>query len=299
MILAAEHGDTQVSRRRGKGSSANEHSSVPPDIRVTLTYQGEEVGQLVLGPRARGESWSKADLRLIDDLARHAGIAVHTVRLHTQALRLATELQQSRERLVAAREEERRRLRRDLHDGLGPALAGLGFKIDAAHKQLHVDAGATGALLLDLKGNLQEAIADIRRLYALRPPALDELGLIGALRLHIEGYRQSALQITLDAPADLPPLPAAIEVAVYRIISEALTNVGRHARAQRCHIRLALAGGLELEVRDDGQGLSESQRPGVGLRSMHERAEELGGTCVIEPAMGGGTRVWARLPLDA
>jgi len=241
-------------------------------LTLPLVYQGEPVGRLILGRRAPGEAWSQADRRLLDDLARHAGIAVHAVRLHAHALRLAADLQQSRERLVSAREEERRRLRRDLHDGLGPALAGLTLKLDAAHDEMHEDVDAAAGMLRDLKRDVQEAIADIRRLvYDLRPPALDELGLVAALQLQIAHYQQAELRIALDAPEALPPLPAAVEVAAYRIVAEALTNVVRHAHARRCRVRLAIDGALEIEVLDEGIGLPHvGDVRGLGLMAAVE-----------------------------
>jgi signal transduction histidine kinase len=294
----------------------------PGTLALPLVYQGETVGELRLAARPGENEFGAADRRLLDDMARHMGAAVHATRLHARALRLAEDLQQSRERLVGAREEERRRLRRDLHDGLGPALAGLTLKVDAAHDELYVDVDAAAAMLRDLKGNLREAIADIRRLvYALRPPALDELGLLGAIRALVEndfgfwvaefglpgasGFAPASsseaeqhdrMSIRLDLPAQLPPLPAAVEVAAYRIVAEALTNVVKHAAARHCYVRLALAGDLEFEVADDGRGLGAG-RSGVGTASMRERAEELGGVCAIEAMPGGGTRVSGRLPL--
>src|SRR5207244_1772702 len=163
------------------------------------------------------EPFSPADHRLLADLARQAGIAAHAVGLHQHAVRLAADLQRSREQLVTTREEERRRLRRDLHDGLGPALAGLTLKIDAARDELAADPAdpaEADRLLVNLKGDVQEALADIRRLvYALRPPALDEWGLVGALQIQVSQAQRPGLRITLDAPRDLPLLPAAIEVA--------------------------------------------------------------------------------------
>lgn len=161
---------------------------------------------------------------VLDDLARQVGIAAH-------AVRLTADLQQSRERLVTAREEERRRLRRDLHDGLGPALASITLKLDAARNLLTRDPFAADALLVDLKKQTQGAVADIRRLvYELRPPSLDELGLVSALREQAEQYTDDGLNITIDAPEPLPALAAAVEVATYRIVQEAMTNVVRHAR---------------------------------------------------------------------
>ena len=169
-------------------------------------------------------------------------------------------------------------------------------------------------MLSRLKDQTQDTVGDVRRLvYGLRPPALDDLGLLAAVRQQAEGHglvveglpadeavEEGSLFFTLEAPEDLLPLPAAVEVAIYRIVREALTNVARHAHARTCRVRLSVdrAGGvLELEVRDDGVGMSEGRRAGVGLSSMRERAEELGGTCVVEPDPEGGTRVLARLPL--
>jgi signal transduction histidine kinase len=258
---------------------------------LPLLYQGEPVGQLLLAPRSGEGGVSPADRRLLDDLARQAGIACH-------AVLLTADLQRSRERLVTTREEERRRLRRDLHDGLGPALASLTLKLDAARNLLRHDPEATDRLLCELKGQVQGAIADIRRLvYALRPPTLDELGLASAIREQAKQYENSGLRITVEAPEDPHGLPAAVEVAAYRIAQEALTNVVRHAHARTCTVRLEMGDVLSLEITDDGCGLNGTQ-PGVGLSSMRERAEELGGTCVIGPGAHGGTCVLARLPVS-
>lgn len=268
-------------------------------LRLPLIYQHETVGQLLLAPRAPGESFSPADRRLLEDLAREAGVAVHAVHLTADLQRLTVDLQQSRQRLVTTREEERRRLRRDLHDGLGPTLASLAQRIDTARKLVSRDPDATVALLDDVKGQVKATIADIRQLvYALRPPALDELGLVSAIREHAASYNQAeGLKVFIEAPERLPPLPAAVEVAAYHIALEALTNVARHAQAQSCHIRLWLADGLGLEISDDGRGLPKEYRAGVGVTAMRERAMELGGEYLIEPGTAGGTRVSAWLPL--
>lgn len=211
------------------------------------------------------------------------------------------DLQRSRERLVTAREEERRRLRRDLHDGLGPRLAGLTLRLETAREQLARDA-ETEALLADLAERTREAIADIRGLvYELRPPALDDLGLVSALREQAAQYEAGGVDIAVDSSDDdLRHLPAAVEVAAYRIVQEALTNVVRHSGARRCTVRLARAGGaLCVEIEDDGRGVESGARAGVGLASMRERAEELGGTCTIDRLAARGTRVRALLPCRA
>ena len=264
---------------------------------VPLNHQGETIGQLLLAPRSPGETFSAADHRLLGDLARQASVAAHAMLLHQQTVQLAADVQQSRERIVTAREEERRRLRRDLHDGLGPQLASLTLKVDAARDEITYDPAAAAGMLGDLKGDIQTALTDVRRLvYALRPPALDELGLLGALRLHLGQTAHGGLRIMIDASADLPPLSAAVEVAAYRIIMEAVTNVRRHAQAQSCSIRIAAQDMLEVEIADDGKGLPEDVRAGIGFISMRERAAELGGTCTITGGSTKGTIVRATLP---
>ena len=166
------------------------------------------------------------------------------------------------------------------------------------------DPDAAEELLIDLKADAQDAVTDVRRLvYGLRPPALDDLGLLGALRESAAQYGAKGLNVSVDSPEKLPPLSAAVEVAAYRIAQEALTNVARHAGAQTCAITLALeAGVLCLEVRDNGRGMPEPRdhppaRTGVGLTSMRERATELGGSLFVESLPEGGTRVLTRLPL--
>ena len=257
-------------------------------LALPLVYNNETVGRLEVSPRAKGEPYTPADRRLLSDLARQAGVAAH-------AVRLTADLQRSRERLVTAREEERRRLRRDLHDGVGPRLAALTLKIETARNRLSHDPAAD-ELLSDLAGRAQEAVSDVRRsVHALRPPVLDELGLVPSLRETAAQYGGNALHVSVRAPEGLPPLPAAVEVACYRIAQEAMTNVVRHAGAGRCTVGLELEGSvLRLEVGDDGRGMRAGR--GVGLSSMRERAEELGGTLAVEGAPGGGTVVRAELP---
>jgi signal transduction histidine kinase len=222
------------------------------------------------------------------------GIAAH-------AVRLTSDLQRSRERLVTAREEERRRLRRDLHDSLGPTLAALALKATTVSDLIPTNPAAATQLSNELYADIRATVGEIRRLvYALRPPRLDDLGLIEAIR---EAARQQSqpdgLQITVEAPERLPALPAAIEVATYRIVQEALANVARHAQAHACTIWLTLGEALQVEITDDGVGLPPEHHSGVGLLSMRERATELGGTCLIAGNAGGGTRVCARLPISS
>jgi signal transduction histidine kinase len=212
-----------------------------------------------------------------------------------------TELQRSRENLVSAREEERRRLRRDLHDGVGPQLAALMLELETA-SDLVSDNHEASALIAKLSKRAREIVSDVRRsVHALRPPALDELGLVEALREGALQYGPADLRVSVENPEELSHLPAAVEVACYRIAQEALANVVRHARASHCSIRIRLdedAGALSVEVEDDGRGIRDDDSAGVGMISMRERTEELGGWCTVESLAKGGTLVRALLPFQ-
>lgn len=267
----------------------------PVAVRLPLVYRSETVGHLAVAARAGERGFAGQDVRLLAELARQVGMAAH-------AVALAGALQRSRERLVTTREEERRRLRRDLHDGLGPTLTGVTLLADAARSQIRTDPAAADSRLRELRAETKGAIESIRRLvYDLRPPALDELGLVEALREHTRRIGtadgEDALRLSVDAD-DLPPLTAAVEVAVYRIVGEAVTNVVRHAHARSCQVRLAVGDHLVVTVVDDGVGVLPGARAGVGLASMRERASELGGSVTVDPAPGGGTVVTAALPVS-
>jgi signal transduction histidine kinase len=266
---------------------------------LPLVSHRETIGQLRLSPRSPGEAFTAAERRLLEEIARQAGVAIH-------AVRLTSDLQRSREHLVSTREEERRRLRRDLHDGLGATLAALHLQAGAIRTLMRHDLAAADAEVLDLQAEIRLAIADIRRLvYALRPPTLDELGLVGAIRQYAAQYDlksaphepDECLRVAVEAPDPLPALPAAVEVAAYRIVQEALTNAARHAHARTCTVRLAIDDGFQLSISDDGVGLPAPFGAGVGLLSMRERAAESGGSCLVESTPGCGTRILAHLPL--
>ncbi|MFA1544349.1 sensor histidine kinase [Actinomadura monticuli] len=213
--------------------------------------------------------------------------------------RLTADLQRSRERILASREEERRRLRHDLHDGLGPTLASLAMSLDAARITLACEPERTDPLLAEVRDRLASAVGDIRDLaHGLRPPALDDLGLVAAIESFAEGCCER-----VDVRFDGEPagLPAAVEVAAYRIAQEALTNVRLHAPESCASVRLKRDTELQLVVADTGPGLPDPARgapkPRRGLAAMKEWAAELGGSCVITSRNGGGTLVSVRLPL--
>jgi two-component system NarL family sensor kinase len=261
---------------------------------IPLVHRGEEVGRLMLDTGPLREPFGPDDRRLLDGLARQVGMTAHNVLLTAR-------LQRSLERVVTAREEERRRLRRDIHDGIGPILASASMRLELARGLLGRDPAAAASILESLSETQHQAIADIRRIVNdLRPPVLDQLGLISALRERADrfaGEHPTPLSIHVAAPADLGALPAAVEVAAYLIVSEALTNVVRHANATTCTVRLRHDTALHIEVADDGRGLPEVYRAGVGLNSIRERATELGGSAAAQAAPGGGTVVVATLPL--
>jgi signal transduction histidine kinase len=260
-------------------------------VELTLSAYGEVVGALryeqpTTPLRAR-------DRRLLDDLGGHLGGLLH-------AQRLTRDLQAARERLVLGREEERRRLRRDLHDGLGPALAGHLLRLDVLSGRLRKDPVAA-AEVDALREDLRTTVTEVRRVVeGLRPPALDELGLEGAV--HQVAQRMLAgtsTQVAIEAHG-VPALSAAVEVAAFRILTEAVTNVAKHARASTCRICLRGERGLlVLEVADDGRGTATrpSVAGGHGLHTMRERAEELRGRLRVSHRPGGGTTVVAELPL--
>ncbi|MFI0354668.1 histidine kinase [Actinomadura sp. 9N407] len=278
----------EVLDRDGRTATISEEGRLgdAPQL-IPLVWHGEPVGRLLFGVHRA------PDARLAQVLARNLAEL-------TSSARLAADVQRSRERILRTREEERRRLRRDLHDGLGPTLASLAMTVDAARITLKSDPAAVDALLEELRTTMGRTIGDIRELvYGLRPPALDDLGLAGAIKA------LGGVVATGDGPAvdvqvegDLDKLPAAAEVAAYRIVQEALTNVYRHAQAGNAVVRLSLNGDLHVCVGDDGVGMAADARSGVGMSSMQERATEIGGSCTVGPGPEGGTVVRARLPVN-
>ncbi|MCA9945610.1 MAG: hypothetical protein KC449_19145, partial [Anaerolineales bacterium] len=286
----------ELDSEQGRLPGAATGKAVAKTAEFPLRYQNETVGYLVVSPRSPSEPFSKREQQLLTDIAGQTGAAAYSVRL-------TTALQRSREKLVLAREEERRRIRRDLHDELGPTLASQTFALDAALDALEHDPQTAANLLQSLKTQNQATVADIRRLvYELRPPTLDELGIIGALQAHVaklDGRSLPHIHISAN-PDPLPSLSAAVEVAAYRIALEAITNVVRHAQAQRCDVCLRVEHNgrtaIHIEVSDNGIGLPPDRHPGVGLNSMRERADELGGSLELNNA-GEGVRVTAVLPL--
>jgi signal transduction histidine kinase len=271
-----------------------------PNLGFPIVYRGEPVGTLQVAPRSPDEPFSAADRRLLVDLARQIGIAAHTVQL-------TTALQHSREQIVTAREEERRRLRRDLHDGLGAQLAGLSIQVCAAQRLIVSDPVRAQEEMGEVRTELRLAVADIRRLVqGLRPPALDEFGIVQALTERVKTFGEggiggdgTGMQTHFEVTPDLPHMPAAVEVAVFRITEEALSNAARHAGARMVTVSLQSdQDGIVLRISDNGRGLPADVSIGLGMHTMRERSEELGGTFAVDSAAGAGVTIRVHLPVD-
>ncbi|MCB1038540.1 MAG: hypothetical protein KDA94_03255 [Acidimicrobiales bacterium] len=260
--------------------------------RFPLSLGSTSVGELVVGLRPGDLTLSAGDTQVLQIVGP---LLAQTLRSRA----LSEALKASRGTAIAAIEEERRRLRRDLHDGLGPTLSGIALTADAARNSIEADPAGADALLAGLRSDAATAVGEIRRLvYGMRPPALDELGLVPALRQQVGSVRTvggEPMQVTVDA-GELPSLPAAVEVAAYRIATEAVTNSARHSGTDRVRVQIDRDGDvLRIRVRDGGTANGEWV-PGVGLSSMRERASEVAGTIDIA-ADGHGSQVRALLPL--
>ena len=276
----------------GGGVLAGDGEPAEPTHAVELAAYGAPQGSLVVGARAAGEAFTAADLALLADLAPHVAAMAHSALL-------VAELRRSRTRIVLAREEERRWLRRDLHDGLGAALSGIGYGLDAA---AIAPGGRSAGQLSVLRGRLTDAQAELRRIIdGLLPSLLDSADLAAAVRADVHARQAGRPEIAVDIPGPgLGGLPAAVELAAFRIVQEALTNALRHADARHVEVRLRrLPGGVCAAVEDDGCGIDDARPPGVGLTSMAERAAEVGGNLTVTARLGGGTVVEAVLPVPA
>jgi signal transduction histidine kinase len=272
------------------GTSELQATSVP------VVHQREQVGRILAHRRSRDEPLNEHDLEVLRLVARQAGPTVRAVQLNQ-------ELRRSRRDILTSREEERRRIRRDLHDGLGPALAAIAMQADTARAIVREDPAAAEQLLEAVTKDARDVVAEVRRLvYDLRPPALDELGLAGAIERLALQHATESLRVRVVAAPGLPPMDAATEVAVYRIVSEALTNVVRHSGSSVCTVRIGLDETTQptrytVAVEDNGCGLSPAALPGIGLRSMTERAGEVSGEVTVANRPEGGTIVSVRVPV--
>lgn len=281
-LALGEEGGMQVAAQFGTPQKQIEH--------FPLVFAGQSIGELWAASRAEDEVFSPVDRQLLGNLARQISATAHA---HLLGLRL----EQARLRLVTERGEARRQLGRDLHDGVGHQLTGLGQKLEHATRLSAQDPDRSEPLFREVSQQIVSLTREIRGLaHRLYPPELELLGLTGALRERAQSYLH--LQVVVEAPEDLPGLPAEIETAVYYITLEALTNIAKHAQAQHSHIRLNLlqTGALELEINDNGIGLAQSSTGGLGMLSMQARAVEVGGTFTVDTLPGKGTMIRVRIP---
>ena len=282
--------DVEVTVRDVGTESVGHRSAVRE--RFVVTHRGDRVGVIEAGPRAGDGAFSAQDRALLRLVATHAGPAMH-------AARVVADLRRARERLVVAREEERRRLRRDLHDELAPQLAGLALSGAAVREFMATDPGRAREVAGRLAEDLRRAAHQVRDLaYDLRPPVLDDLGLTAAIidRVSRPDLRDG-LNVVVDAPDGRLRLPAAVELAALRIVQEAVMNTRKHAGAHECRVVLRPQDDhLLVEVIDDGHGFKQNAHHGLGLVSIAERASEVAGTSDVASS-SSGTRVSVRLPI--
>ncbi len=252
---------------------------------------GQQVGELHVGFRKASEKFSADEKAAIAEVGSRAATLAY-------AASLVDDVAQSRARIVLAHEEERRRLRADLHDGVGPALAGTAHQMDALARRMSSGPSELHDRAVEIRERLREAVGDVRAVtHGLRPPVLDHVGLAGALRRLVDGFDVPECTASIDdAWGDLP---AAVEVAAYSIASEAVSNAVRHSAAGRIHLDARVeAGSLVVSVSDNGRGIPSRSHGGLGLMSMGERAVEVGGRLDVNGRPGGGTIVRALLPLE-
>ena len=258
---------------------------------VGVTALGESVGELHVGLRTPGERWTAEQEAAVEEVAARAGTLAY-------AAALVTDIARSRGRIVVAREEERRRLRADLHDGVAPALAGTALQLESLARKLQKEGQSELAdRALGLRDGLRSSVAELRALvHGLRPPVLDQRGLAGALRQLTAGHEVPECTTRID---DIAEPHAAVEVAAYAIAAEAFGNALRHGSASRVVLAASETDGeIVVSVSDNGVGMPARPRAGVGMVSMRERASEVGGRLSVEPTPGGGTTVVATLPLE-
>lgn len=256
-------------------------------LRVDLIAAGHHVG--VLAVETRDGAADSIDEALLTDLARYVALVVRSEQLNE-------ELRASRDRLIKARVEERRRLHRELHDGLGPTLAAIGLKVDVARRARH--RADREAILAEVRRDASGAVDEVRRVVeGLRPVVLEDVGLIGALRARARSLSTDGMLVSVHGSDPTPPAPAAIESAAYLIASEAMANAAKHSGGRHCRVEVVADSDLAITVHDDGRGLIDRPTAGSGWHTMVERAEELGGTCAIGPGERSGVAVRASLPL--
>jgi signal transduction histidine kinase len=269
-------------------------------VAVPLCSGNTLVGILTLGEKRSGEAYWQDDLDLLAMLADSTALALENARLHEERVEL---VRQQFIQAATIQEEERRRVARELHDGVGSALAGLNIRLHRVGRHLERDHDPMAGEVKELAAETQTSIQDIRRLvYDLRPVALDELGLLAALEEYVARFQlDHGLRVELIVAESLARLPAAVETTLFRIAQEALANVAKHAEARHVELRLLCSpSGITMQIADDGQGFQPQAPSGdqTGLWSMQKRVEQFGGCFLIDSVPGRGTRIVVEIPLQ-
>jgi signal transduction histidine kinase len=277
----------------------------PEGDRTVALRLGDELLGAITVDKAASEPFTPAEEKLLDDLAGQAGLVISNVRL-TAELEAnierieaqARELRASRQRIVAAQDEERRRLERNIHDGAQQHLVALAVKLRLARQTIARDVVKGRELLVALQDEIGNALDTLGSLaLGIYPPLLEEQGLAPALAAQ---YTRSGLPVHLDARLQ-GRFSIEAEAAVYFCVLEALQNAAKHARASRIDVRLEeVAGELRFEVHDDGAGFEVSANgTGTGLQGIRDRLAVFGGHAEVESSPGGGTSVRGRVPIQA
>jgi signal transduction histidine kinase len=276
---------------RYAGGAVDRWGTISPEASlITLVAAGEVLGELAVSPRKGETRLGTADERLLAVLAPLLALVLRSTAL-------AEALQVEQQRVVQATAAERTRLRRDLHDGLGPSLTGIGLGLEAIDGPTVPERSRP--VVARLRAEVAACLEEVRRILEdLRPGALESDDLLALLRSRAAHLTATtSVRVAVHAPSALPTLPRDVEAAALRILDEALNNVLRHARATNCSIGVSVSDKVRLEVLDDGVGFAGARPGGVGLPSMQARAAALGGQVAVE-ATNTGTRLLAELPVE-
>jgi signal transduction histidine kinase len=292
-VLASAIGATRARVLLRVGGDLREEASVGDgggaETRVPVWFQGSELGALAVTVPAN-DPMDPSKERLVTDLAAQAGPVLHNVRL-------IEELRASRQRLVAAQDEERRKLERDIHDGVQQQLVALAVKLRLADTMVDRDPAKAHAALAGLQADTTAALEELRDLaHGIYPPLLADQGLAAALQAQA---RKAAIPTTVEADG-IGRYPREVEAAVYFCALEALNNVAKYAGASRARVALRQTDGrLTFTVRDDGAGFDRSTvAAGAGLQGMADRLDAIGGSFAIDSAPGAGTTVTGSAPAE-
>lgn len=274
-----------------------------------IKSRGKLIGILALGRKTPNSAYSQEDLEMIIGMASQAGIMIENARMFDILKKQQLQVQQILTQAVLAQEEERQRISIDLHDSVAQWLAGASYHVQTVDALLSRNSSdQIRGELATVENTIVRSLKELRRVViGLRPPALDELGLDHALRQSLEDLKSDGVICKFSEVGTQSRLSSSVEIAVYRLVQEALTNIRKHARATKVSLRLQFRDDeLLVEIRDNGKGFDLSQTlesaisvGHMGLLGMKHRAEMLGGDIKIRTGEGSGTTLTLNLPIQA